>query len=81
MNKEGATRYSPKIGECGVRMALVHRGEHPSLWLAIESIAPEIGCVLKTLNEWVRNYQVDNDERLGNAGNPAKESLHSNCTE
>lgn len=58
-------------------MALVHRGEHPSLWLATESIASEIGCVLKTLNEWVRNYQVDTDERLGNAGNLAEESVHS----
>ena len=27
-----------------------HRGEYPSLWAAIEPIAPKIGCVPQTLN-------------------------------
>jgi hypothetical protein len=31
-----------------------HQGEYPSLWAAIESIAPEIGCVPQTLNEWFK---------------------------
>ena len=29
------------------------------LWAAIESIAPKIGCVPQTLNEWVNRDQVD----------------------
>ena len=34
-------------------MVQERRGEYPSLWAAIESIAPKIGCVPQTLNEWV----------------------------
>ena len=30
-----------------------------SLWAAIESIAPKIGCVPQTLNEWVKRVQCD----------------------
>lgn len=26
-------------------MVQEHRGEYPSLWVAVESIAPKIGCV------------------------------------
>ncbi len=40
-------------------MVLEHRGEHPSLWAAIESIAGKIGCVPQTLNTWVRQHEVD----------------------
>lgn len=36
-----------------------HRGEYPSLWTAIESIAPKIGCVSQTLYEWVRKQEID----------------------
>lgn len=46
-------------------MMLEHRGEYPSLWAAIESIAPKIGCVPQTLNEWVRKHQVNAGERAG----------------
>ena len=31
----------------------------PSLWAAIESISPKIGCVPQTLNEWVKRVEVD----------------------
>jgi transposase-like protein len=48
MNK--SNKFSPEIRERAVRMVLEHRGEYPSLWAAIESIAPKIGCVLQTLN-------------------------------
>ena len=40
-------------------MVQEHRGEYPSLWAAIESIAPKIGCVPQTLNEWVKRVEVD----------------------
>jgi transposase len=36
-----------------------HRGEYPSLWAAIESIAPKIGCVPQTLHEWHKQAQID----------------------
>jgi hypothetical protein len=32
-------------------MVLEHRGEHPSLWAAVQSIAPKIGCVPQTLHD------------------------------
>ena len=46
-------------------MVLEHRGQYPSLWAAIESIAPKIGCVPQTLNEWVRRHQIDTGARDG----------------
>ena len=42
-----------------------HRGEYPSLWAAIESIAPKIGCVPQTLNEWVKRDEIDSSARAG----------------
>ena len=46
-------------------MVQEHRGEYPSLWAAIESIAPKIGCVPQTLHEWVRKHEVDTGMREG----------------
>lgn len=48
-----------------MRMVQEHRGDYPSLWAAIESIAPKIGCVPQTLNEWVRKHEVDTGLRDG----------------
>jgi transposase-like protein len=42
-----------------------HRGDYPSLWAAVESIAPKIGCVPQTLLEWVKRAEVDIGERPG----------------
>jgi len=35
------------------------------LWAALESIAPKIGCVPQTLNDWVKRDEVDNGQREG----------------
>jgi transposase len=40
-----SNKFSPEVRERAVRMVQEHRGEYPSLWAAIESIAPKIGCV------------------------------------
>lgn len=48
-----------------MRMVQEHRGESPSLWAAIESIAPKIGCVSQILNEWVKRSEVDACMREG----------------
>lgn len=58
-------KFSPEVHERAVHMVLEHRGEYPSLWAAIESIAPKIGCVPQTLNEWVRKHKVDTGTRDG----------------
>jgi transposase len=60
-----SNRFSPEVRERAVRMVQDHRGEYASLWAAIESIAPKIGCVPQTLNEWVRKQEVDTGQRDG----------------
>ena len=57
MNK--SNRFSPEVRERAVRMVQEHRGEYPSLWAAVASIAPKIGCVPQTLLEWVKRAEVD----------------------
>jgi transposase-like protein len=48
-----------------VRVVQEHRKDYPSLWAAIESIAPKIGGVPQTLHEWVRKQEVDAGLRNG----------------
>ena len=60
-----ANKFSPEVRERAVRMVQEHRGEYPSLWAAIESIAPKIGCVPQTLHEWVKRHQIDTGARQG----------------
>ena len=63
MNK--SKKFSPEVRERAVRMVQEHRGEYPSLWAAIESIAPKIGCVPQTLLDWVKQSEVDTGARAG----------------
>ena len=60
-----SNKFSPEVRERAVRMVQEHRGEYPSLWAAIESIAPKIGCVPQTLNDWVKRDEADNGQREG----------------
>ena len=60
-----SNKFSPEVRERAVRMVLEQRGEYSSLWAAIESIAPKIGCVPQTLNEWVRKHEVETGMRDG----------------
>jgi transposase-like protein len=53
------------VRERAVRMVQEHRGEYPSQWAAIESIAPKIGCVPQTLLEWVKRHEIDSGARDG----------------
>jgi transposase len=63
MNK--SNKFSPEVRERAVRMVQEHRGEYPSLWAAVESIAPKIGCVPQTLLDWVKRAEVDTGMREG----------------
>lgn len=63
MNKNNT--FSPEVRERAVRMVLEHRGEYPSLWSAVESIAPKIGCVPQTLLDWVKRQEIDSGTRPG----------------
>ena len=60
-----SNKFSPEVREREVRMVQEHRVDYPSLWAAIESIAPKIGCVPQTLNEWVKRVEVDTGVRGG----------------
>jgi transposase len=63
MNK--TNKFSPEVRERAVRLVQEHRGEYPSLWAAVESIAPKIGCVPQTLLDWVKRDEVDGSQRDG----------------
>ena len=63
MNK--TNKFSPEVRERAVRMVQEHRQEYPSLWAAVESIAPKIGCVPQTLLDWVKRAEIDSGQREG----------------
>jgi transposase len=46
-----------------LRLSQEHRGEYPSLWAAVESIAPKVGCVPQPLLDWVKRDEVDDGQR------------------
>jgi transposase len=70
MNK--SNKFSPEVRERAVRMVQEHRGEYPSLWAAVESIAPKIGCVPQTLLGWVQRQEIDSGVREGVTTEEAK---------
>jgi transposase len=63
MNK--SKKFSPEVRERAVRLVQEHRGEYPSLWAAVGSIAPKIGCVPQTLLDWVKRQEIDSGVREG----------------
>ena len=65
MNSKKSNRFSPEVRERAVRMVQEHRAEYPSLWACIESIATKIGCVPQTLNDWVKQQEIDTGVREG----------------
>ena len=52
-------KYSPEVRERAVRLVQEARKNYPSLWAAMESIAPKIGCATQTLHEWVKTHEID----------------------
>ncbi len=52
-------KFPPEVRERAVRMVHEHRREYPSLWAAMASTAPKIGCVPQTLLDWVKRQGVD----------------------
>ncbi len=64
MNKK-SSKFSPEVRERAVRLVHEQRSKHPSMWAAIESIAPMIGCTPQTLHEWVKRDQVNHGKRDG----------------
>ncbi len=65
MSKNNANKFSPEVRERAVRLVQEHRGEYPSLWVAVESIAPKIGCSTQTLLTWVKRHEVGSGQGEG----------------
>jgi transposase-like protein len=59
------TKFSPEVRERAVRLVQEHRDEYRSLWTAVESIAPKIGCTPTTLLDWIKRSEVDSGARPG----------------
>ena len=59
------TKFSAELRERAVRMVREGRSEYPSLWKAVEAIAPKIGCTPTTLLSWVKRVEVDSGQRPG----------------
>ena len=60
-----SNKYSPEVKERAVRLVQEHRADYSSLWSAVESIAPKIGCSSHTLLEWVLKDEIDSGVRAG----------------
>jgi len=65
MNKQTSNKFSPEVRERAVRLVQTHRGDYPSLWAVVVSIAPKIGCSTKSLLNWVQRQEVDSGTRAG----------------
>jgi transposase-like protein len=63
MNKK-QTKFSPEVRERAVRLVR-ERSQYPSMWAAIETIAPMIGCTAQTLLDWVKRDEIDRGVRDG----------------
>jgi len=57
MNKR--TSYPPEVCERTVRQLFNHRGEYPSEWAELVSIASKIGCTPEALRKSARWAEVD----------------------
>tara|TARA_R100000900_G_scaffold102393_1_gene79318 strand:- start:91 stop:294 length:204 start_codon:yes stop_codon:yes gene_type:complete len=51
--------FSPEVRERAVRLVQEHREDYQSLWAAVQSIAPKIGCNASTLLESVKHAEID----------------------
>ena len=58
-------KYSPEVRERAVRLVQEARKDYPSLWSAVESIAPKIGCAAVTLHDWVKKHEIETGVRDG----------------
>jgi transposase len=63
--KKSTNRFSSEVRARAVRIVQDHRGDYPSEWAALNSIAAKIGCTGETLRSWVRQAERDAGSRAG----------------
>lgn len=68
-------------GSTRMRLVLEHRGEYPSLWAAVESIAPKICYVPATLLDWVKRSEIDSGMRDGTTTSERMKALEREIKE
>lgn len=54
-----ANRYLPEVCAPAVRMVFEHQGSYATQAGAIAAVAPKIGCIPRTLREWVKQAEKD----------------------
>jgi transposase len=70
-----ANRYSPEVRARAVWVVFEHQGSYETQAGAIAAIAPRIGCIVQTLNGWVK--QVEKDR--GGSGSRRWNVRFANC--
>ena len=65
MTRQRVGKYPREVRDRKVRVVLEHRGEYPSEWAAICSIAAKSGMTAETLRKWVRQAEIDGGRRPG----------------
>ena len=48
--------YSTEVKTRAVELLIESQKDYPSLWAAIQAIAPKFGCTPETLRSWHRKY-------------------------
>lgn len=64
-HEQEAKQVSPEVRERAVRLVREQRSKHPSMWAAVESIAPMIGCTPQTLLDCVKRDERARGKRDG----------------
>ena len=48
--------YTTEVKTRAVKLLIESQKDYPSLWAAIQAIAPKFGCTPETLRSWHRKY-------------------------
>src|SRR5438445_735386 len=67
------SRHPVEVRQRAMRLVAEHRGEYPSEWAAISSIAQKFGVSPETLRKWIRQSEVDAGQRPGTTSEESAE--------
>jgi len=64
-SKSTMRRYSPELKERAVRLVLKRRAETGEKHGSVKRVAEQLDVGVESLRSWVKQYEVDNGERVG----------------